>query len=454
MREGVAIGTICLRRTEVELFTERQVALLQIFAAQAVIAIENVRLFNETKEALEQQTATAAILRVIASSPTDLQPVMEAVAENAARGCGATYASIFRLGGEYLRLVARQGSQGYLAIRRHHPGQSRHHSGTGCTRPADDPRRGHRGSGAGVPDNRVPLEAGRGLHPNTFGDTAAARRYAAGPHLHQSWARAPSLLGRADRASRDVRKPGGDRDRERAAVQRVAGEKPCAHRSTRASDGVTGTADGDRRDPPDHREFADRPTARPGSLIFRLEGSVLRLVARYGTLPAVTSIGDTISATRDSVAGRAVSERRTIHVEDLRALPEAEFPEMQARARERAYAGHRTYLATPLLREGIPLGTIVIRRAEARPFSDKQIALLQTFADQAVIAIENVRLFTELGARNRELTEALEQQTATAEILRVISGSPTDLAPVFESILANATRLCEANLGTLFRYDG
>ena len=128
-----------------------------------MIAIENVRLFNETKEALEQQTATAEILRVIASSPTDLQPVLEAVAENAARVCGATDSSIFRLEGEHLRLVARHGSlRRSLAIGDTAPGQSRHRRRTGRARPADDPRRGHPGGRGGVPGNRVPHQAGAG----------------------------------------------------------------------------------------------------------------------------------------------------------------------------------------------------------------------------------------------------------------------------------------------------
>jgi GAF domain-containing protein len=111
-------------------------------------------------------------------------------------------------------------------------------------------------------------------------------------------------------------------------------------------------------------------------------------------------------------------------------------------------------LATPLLREGLPIGAILIRRMEVRPFTEKQIALLRTFADQAVIAIENVRLFQELETRNREVTESLEQQTATSEILGVIASSPSDLQPVYQTILANITRLCESNIAALFLWDG
>ena len=114
----------------------------------------------------------------------------------------------------------------------------------------------------------------------------------------------------------------------------------------------------------------------------------------------------------------------------------------------------RTLLGVPLLREGVPLGIIGMWREEARPFTDKQIELVNTFADQAVIAIENVRLLQQLQAKNRDLTEALEQQTATSEILRVIASSPTDLQPVFQTILDNAVRLCEAQNGAVFRFDG
>src|SRR5262249_52763643 len=140
----------------------------------------------------------------------------------------------------------------------------------------------------------------------------------------------------------------------------------------------------------------------------------------------------------------------TVQVLDLQAA-ESEFPEGAESARQ---YGHRTTLATPLLREGIPIGAILIRRMEVRPFTDKQIALLQNFAAQAVIAIENVRLFDEVHARTHELSESLEQQTATSEVLKVISASPGELKPVFNTMLANATRICEAMFGNLFLREG
>jgi signal transduction histidine kinase/putative methionine-R-sulfoxide reductase with GAF domain len=190
---------------------------------------------------------------------------------------------------------------------------------------------------------------------------------------------------------------------------------------------------------------AARFCGAPDASIFRLDGEHLRADAHHG--PVAQPMGFLVPVVRGAVAGRSVLERQAVGVTDLQVETE-EFPEGSALARQ---TGQRTTLSVPLLREGTPIGVILLRRAEAVPFTDKQIALLQTFADQAVIAIENVRLFTELEARNRELTDALERQTATADVLRIIAQSPNDLQPVFDTILQSAVRLCGALNGFIWR---
>ena len=435
LREDVPIGVIVLRRREVQLFTTKQIELAKTFAAQAVIAIENVRLFNETKETLEQQTSTSEILRVIASSPTDLQPVLEAVVENAALVCGATDSTIFRLEGENLRIVARHGSL-------------RWSQAVGDTLPVsrDSP------SARALIDRRTihveDILAAEAEFPTTVSrirETGATIRtmlatpllregtplgvitISRGPEVHPFSAKQIALLETF--ATQAV-----------IAIENVrlfTETKEALEQQTATSEILRVIA----RSPTDLQPVLDAMAESAARLctaydasIFRLDGDVLRLVAHHGPIP---TSGLVVPATRSTVTGRALLDRRIVQVADVQAEVK-EFPEGGARARK---LGYRTILGVPLERDGVALGAIGVRRTEVQPFTDKQIALVKTFADQAVIAIENVRLFQELQARNRDMTEALERETATREILQVISRSPTATEPVFEAIVKSASRL-------------
>ena len=179
--------------------------------------------------------------------------------------------------------------------------------------------------------------------------------------------------------------------------------------------------------------------------IFRVEGDMVRKVASYGVTAPVLGVGETRPISRGSGSGRAILDRQPVHIHDSLARARRRLSRTLGDAHERL--GIRTLLAVPLLREGVAIGAIAIRRTELRPFTEEQIALLETFADQAVIAIENVRLF-------QELTESLEQQTATSQILGVIASSPTDIQPVLDVVAENAARLCDATDAQIIRVEG
>jgi GAF domain-containing protein len=276
LKDDVLIGAISIYRREVRPFTDKQIALVKNFAAQAVIGIENTRLLNELRQSLEQQTATADVLRVISSSPGNLEPVFQSILENATRLCEAKFGALHRFDGNDFHFAAQ----------------------------------------VGMPAALLEAQTQRGKFKPT-----------------------PGTL-----------------------TDRVMRTKQVIHRADMAAEPVPGLA---------------------------------------------TKLG-----------------------------------------------GARSLVAVPMLKDDALIGIILIYRQEVRPFTEKQIELLKNFAAQAVIAIENTRLLSELRQRTADLSESLEQQTATSEVLRIISSSPGELEPVFQAMLENAVRICEAKFGNLLLFDG
>jgi len=454
VKDGKVVGVLAIYRQEVRAFTPQQMDLVASFANQAVIAIENTRLLNELRESLQQQTATADVLKVISRSPGDLAPVFDSILINATRICEASFANLVLFDGHECRMVAMHNApKAYEELRSRETGFLP--TGTPTGRVVETKQ----------PLHIADLSADKAFANSRMVKLAGARSTLGVPMLKDNQAIGAVLIYR-----QEVRP---FTDKQIALMTNFAAQAVIAIENTRLLNELRQRTD-------DLSEALEQQTATsevlgvisssPGELepvfktmlksavgiceakfgvMFRFDGDESYAVATMNLPPAVEEllrVRGRAKATPGSDLEKLQHSKQVIHTLDMAAEPN---PSRIAR-----FAFVRTQLAVPMIKEDELVGSIMIYRQEVRPFTDKQIEMVKNFAAQAVIAIENTRLLNELRQRTDDLSEALEQQTATSDVLQVISRSPGELDSVFEAILENATRICEAKFGNLLLHDG
>ncbi len=436
-------GVISVTHAEAKPFTPRQIELMESFAAQAAIAIENVRLFNETKEALERQTATSNVLNVIGRSAFDIVPVLQAIVDSSVALCRADHAAIFRRDGNEYLVAATSGEWPGLPLGKR-------------IRPADY---------ATAAIGRALTER-RSVHvPDVLADPTMPEGTRTGLAAQESRTRLAVPILKDDEPIGVIRlgrrEPLPFTDREIELVESFAAQAAIAIDNVRlfnqTREGLEqqtaiaevlqtiGRSAFDLRPVLETTiERATRLCDAQSGFIYRRDGDLFRLDVAYGITAEFrewTERNPLNPLTRGTVTGRVLQERRAVGVADV--LEDREYTYWDAQR----LGKFRAILGVPMFRDEEIIGVLILWRTEPRPFTDAQIGLVQTFADQAVIAIENVRLFN-------ETKEALEQQTAVGEVLKTISRSTFDLQPVLDIVLENAVRMSAADIGWLSRVEG
>jgi signal transduction histidine kinase len=448
LREDVLVGVISVYRQEVRPFTEKQIELVKSFASQAVIAIENARLLNELRESLQQQTATAEVLRVISSSPGELEPVFQNLLDNATRLCAADFGLMAQYNGSAFQLMAQLGGDpAYVEYLQREP-----------FRPGPETLSGR------VLQARGPVQIEDFAKSKGYLDrdpvvVVAVEQGGVRTTMGVPMMRENELIGVVSLYRKEVRL---FTDKQIELLQNFAAQAVIAIENTRLLNELRQSLEQQTatskvlevisRSAFDLQavfetvaESSVRLCGADRAFIFRFDGELLRLAVAFNTPEMIKNLlsQNPIRLGRDSGSGRAALERRTIHIPDVLADPEHSYGPKDV----------RTVLAVPIVKGDDLLGVLTIYHLEeVRPFTDKQIALVETFADQAAIAVDNVRLLDALRHRTDELGRSVGELQALGEVSQAVN-STLDLETVLSTIVAKAVQLSGTEAGAIYGYD-